>query len=131
VASSALRFRPTEEMLAALRERRGRERGEGSGRQGPGGAPEGRSGGFGFGGEGQRPADATLLWTVDEKGQLGALPVRTGITDGQATVIRGPRIEAGMQVIVGVSQGEKSGFTNPFQMQQPTSGPRRPPVPGM
>lgn len=125
----------------------GREAGRDSGRQaggdsgrgsGPGGTrtAAGRDGGFGSGGfrsDGagtERPffggaggffggrGDRTLLWYLDEGGQVRASPVRTGITDGQMTEISGRDLEPGLQVIVGVTEETTDGFTNPFQRQE-------------
>ena len=152
VANAALRFRPTEDMIAEMRARRQearenrpdslRERFDGrrdsirrgnqnGGQAGVGGGdrgsfgPGGGQGGFGgFGGQGR--AGMTMLWYVDETGNLAIAPVRTGITDGQSTEIVGRNIEPGMQVIAGVTQGEApTSSTNPFQSQQQRGrGPR-------
>jgi len=153
VANAALRFRPTEDMVAEMRARRQQARenrpdslrerfggrrdstrqgNRGNGQGGFGGGdqgsfgPGGGQGGFGgFGGR-QGRSGMTMLWYVDETGNLAIAPVRTGITDGQSTEIMGRTIEPGMQVIAGVSQGETpSASTNPFQSQQ-QGGRRRP-----
>jgi multidrug efflux pump subunit AcrA (membrane-fusion protein) len=69
----------------------------------------------------------TMLWYVDETGNLAVARVRTGITDGQSTEITGRNIEPGMQIIAGVTQGTvPTTSTNPFQNQQ-QGGQRRPP----
>ncbi|HMB89956.1 MAG TPA: efflux RND transporter periplasmic adaptor subunit, partial [Rhodothermales bacterium] len=153
VANAALRFRPTEDMVAEMRARRQQARenrpdslrerfggrrdstrqgNRGNGQGGFGGGdqgsfgPGGGQGGFGgFGGR-QGRSGMTMLWYVDETGNLAIAPVRTGITDGESTEIMGRTIEPGMQVIAGVSQGETpSASTNPFQSQQ-QGGRRRP-----
>ncbi len=136
VANAALRFRPTEEMMAALRERRqeGRPRpteasaDERSDAEGalPPGEDAGRS----------APEDSALLWYVGDDGGLDAVPVRTGLSDGQSTEIEeGERlsgvIEPGMQVIAAVtgssqSRSGDSSSSNPFQSQQQSSRPGPP-----
>jgi hypothetical protein len=57
-----------------------------------------------------------MLWFVDEKGQLSMAPVRTGLTDGQRTVVESPRIKEGMQVIVAVNtpNATSNAAANPF-----------------
>lgn len=140
VPNAALRFRPTDSMLAELRERRQRERAQrgqgdgesgrpepGSGRGfGGGGFPGGAPGGSGGMGQGRTP---TLLWFLDADGRLDARPVRAGITDGQFTEVQGRDLKAGLEVIAGVTQARQvSGTTNPFQLQQqqPRRGPMGP-----
>ncbi len=111
VANAALRFRPTEAMIAQLRSERGSERGGGEG-GGPGaaGASEGGTGGRrnggpgggggtsnggsrpgGFGGAsgfgGQGASGIARLWTVDDKGKLAVVPVKVGVTDGTSTEV--------------------------------------------
>ncbi len=151
VPNAALRFRPTEAMMAEVRERMQRQREQPTGdspdstrqrtgRQGQRedgggeGARQGRrqggEGGFGrgqggFGGFGQGRADITMLWYFDEEGNLSMTPVRTGISDGQMTEIRSRRLEPGMQIIAGVTQASQSSTVNPFQQNQ-QQGRRRP-----
>ncbi len=152
VANAALRFRPTEAMIAEVRERmqsqreerqanlpdsvrqqRAERRGQGSdGQQGGFSGQRGQrgQGGFagfgGFGGQGgQGRADVTMLWYLDEEGNLSMAPARTGITDGTMTEILSRRLEPGMQIIAGVTQASQSrSNNNPFQNQQ--QGGRRP-----
>ena len=71
-----------------------------------------------------------MLWTLDENGELDAVFVRTGITDGQYTAVVSPRISEGMQVVASiVTSSTKSSQSNPFQgTQQPR---RRGPPPGL
>jgi HlyD family secretion protein len=133
VPNAALRFLPTEEMVAQL-DSADRAAMQG-GRGGAGGAnltPEqrqqfaqaraaraaagGQGGGFGgFGGPGgggqrraaggARPSFAQL-WYQDKSGKLHVTRVRTGISDGRETVVE-PRdtttIKAGLSVIAGVT----------------------------
>lgn len=132
VPNAAIRFRPTEEMLAKLRERR-EERLAQSGTVpdsvrtgGPGGSSRG-TGGFRTG-DGQRPSNVAFLYYIDDRGELAAVPVRTGISDGQVTEIKGRDIQAGMMVIAGVTNAVQTTSSNPFQ-GQPVR-PRRRPGPG-
>jgi HlyD family secretion protein len=135
VANAAVRFRPTQEMIAEVRAKRAERQGE---RPGMGAAQAqnntgprngnfaGQAGEFRLreGGNGQRrPRDMTMLWYLDENGELAVTRARTGITDGQRTEIRGPEIKEGMQVIIGVTQTESSTNTNPLQPQGPMGGP--------
>jgi len=146
VPNSALRFRPTEEMQRALAARQ-EQAGPAGARARPAQAA-GPSAGNGAGdaaarparqaatsiagarvpADGARGAAPTLLWYLDEDGKVNAVPVRTGITDGQRTAITGPPfLREGMKVIAAVTTGSApTTATNPFQSQQ-RSGPPRPP----
>ncbi len=122
VPNAALRFRATEEMLAAWSERR---QGRGPGRES---STERQSSG------GQPRDDVTLLWSLDEAGVLKAMPVGTGLSDGQSTEIHAgirqdQEIEAGMRIIAGVTRSTESAAANPFQSTQQGGRPG-PPGPG-
>ena len=69
-----------------------------------------------------------MIWYLDEDGEINAVRVQTGLTDGQTTEVEGTGVEAGLNVIVGISQsGSSSGASSPFQtQQQPSTGPGRP-----
>jgi HlyD family secretion protein len=140
VSNTALRFRPTEEMLAAAGldangmpattgdSARGRAIPTDSAARAAFIAQRRATRGSTAGGSGsgsQRPTTATL-WFVDSAGKLAAARVRTGLTDGQKTEIQSPKIRAGMQVIVGTTSGQSSSSSasNPFQ---PQGGSRRGP----
>ena len=60
------------------------------------------------------------LYTLDAQGKLVATRVRTGISDGTTTEVRGDGIKAGMKVIAGMSATAQSAETasNPFQSNQ-------------
>jgi HlyD family secretion protein len=135
VANAALRFRPTEEMIAELRAE-GADKG-GAGRSGEGGAPRsfGGAGGAPGGGPPARnggggpPAGIARLWTVDEAGKLAVVTVRLGVSDGTSTAIE-PVVRAGgeeqvklaqgMQVITGVTEqsAADAAGSSPFQGSQ-------------
>jgi HlyD family secretion protein len=152
VPNAALRFRPTEAMLAEMRAKRvARMGGEGApGGPGAPGAPGGAGppggvgpgGGFGgggsFGGPGgggppsaamfqrMRADGAAVLWHVDDLGKLAILPIGVGLTDGQRTEVTGEGITEGMSVIVGTVVPEASTQpSSPFQSQQPSGGTMR------
>lgn len=140
VPNAALRFRPTESMVAELQARRQQMREErqasmpdsvrqrfagrdstARGTRGQGGfaAFGGGQGGFGGFNGGQGRSDVTMLWYLDDNGQLAAASARTGISDGQMTEIISDRIEPGMEIIASVTQTSDDGpSTNPFQNQQ-------------
>jgi HlyD family secretion protein len=134
VANAALRFRPTDEMIADFRERmearrEERERSGGdSTRAGGQGAGFGMGGGFaGAAANGDAAGGATdraMLWTVDEEGRLMIRPVRVGLTDGTMTEISGRDLEVGLQIIAGVTTAEESASANPFQQGTRQFGPR-------
>ena len=97
VQNAALRFRPTAEMLAALR---------------------------GNGERSSRSEGGARLFVLGEDGKLSVIPVETGLTDGQWTEISGEGLEEGMKAIAGVVTEDSPSTTNPFAAPQPT-GPRR------
>ncbi len=138
VPNAALRFKPTEAMVAALQARRAKmaaEGGRGAGATGQGAAGHGAAGqgaagqgagmhggGAGFAG-GAKP---TLLWYQDEDGTIGARPVRVGVSDGTVTEITAPWLQEGLQAVAGVTGGTVAATsTNPFQTQ--STGMRPPP----
>lgn len=116
VPNAALRFRPTEAMLASVRAQPG---GAGTGdRARNGGAGQGRAGA-------QQAPDTAVLWYLDAAGKLVRTRVQTGLTDGQRTGITAQGLEPGREVIIGVTQASTgAAATNPFQ-SQPMGGPRR------
>ena len=156
VANAALRFRPPDAMLTEARERMEKEFAarraamEAGGTATPGqGAVGGERGGMPSGGPGMgfpgggmpgaganghsangngandsRPQPTMLYYVKD--GKLAMMPVRPGITDGQATEVRGPFIEEGMQVIAGMTQATQATTSNPFQPAQQNTRPRPP-----
>jgi len=102
-----------------------------AGAQGGQGGQGGFGGGFGgqggAGGQGARPRTRTggpgTLWTVDAKGKLEPIRVRTGLSDGQRTQISSQNadVKEGMQVIVGsslASQGTSGPSTSPLTPQR-------------
>lgn len=102
IQNSALRFRPTPEMLKTLADIRG------SGRR-PAGAEAGARG--------------ARLWILGADGKLSVIPIETGLTDGQWTEISGEGIKEGMEAIAGVISEETPATSNPFA--GPQTGPGR------
>ncbi len=142
VPNTALRFRPTEEMMESLAMARGEagaDRAGGPEAQFPlrGGRPAGvnREGeplarGFGRGdrpggGDPMRPGPRGggrgTLWYLDDDAELSVTPVQTGLTNGIQTVIVNARadLREGQQVIAAVTTGTPaSNIQNPFRTQQ-------------
>jgi HlyD family secretion protein len=124
VSNAALRFRPTEEMLAAARrDRNGSEPdslGAHRGTDGERFAGPARAEGA------RRASDVAQIWYLDAQGQPAVARVRAGMTDGQETEISGPEVHEGMQAIAGIASREPdAGVSNPFQGGQ-SRGFRRP-----
>ena len=134
ISNAALRFRPTETMMAEVRERMQAQRTEREGNDSLRTARRGEGQG-GFGGQSafgspsgfSQRGDMTMLWYLDEEGLLSMAPARVGISDGQMTEVRSRRIEPGLQIIAGVTQAatQNQGTRNPFQNTQ-EQGRRRP-----
>jgi HlyD family secretion protein len=131
VANAALRFKPAEDVAVA-------EPATGSSaRTAQGGADRGAqraaAGGnaqrAGRAGRGSRTGSGSgTLYYLDAAGTMKAMRVRTGLTDGTTTVVRGPELKDGMKVIAGtaVAQSTENGSSNPFQGSASQSGARRP-----
>jgi HlyD family secretion protein len=67
------------------------------------------------------------LHVVDGNGKLQAIQVRTGVTDGSFTEVRGDNIRDGLKVIAGTTnpQAAQNESSNPFQQNnQQQRGPR-------
>ncbi len=133
IANAALRFRPTDAMIAAMRERlpaAARRSGERSAEAGTVAQQEDPSA---KGTDVATPEKATLLWYLD-KGELSTLRVRTGLSDGQSTAIEeigngSASLVPGLQVIAATTGSSQTSSSNPFQSQQ--QGTRSgPPGPG-
>jgi HlyD family secretion protein len=147
VPNAALRFRPTADQIAKLGDRNSttttdlgsadttrrspndstrsrlpndstRSRSDAAGgRTGAGGASTSRSG--------TRAGGTAQLWYLNAEGKLASMRVRTGVTDGKLTEIRGTELKAGMQVIAGI-MAAPAASANPFQQQAaPPGGPPR------
>jgi len=125
VSNSALRFRPTAEMIDELRNSHAAsEQREGSARPNMAGS----SGGPNSFRNGTAPSNFKRLFYLDSDGRLAAIPVHTGVSDGTSTQIDGPGLEEGMEIIASVTQSAQKASSNPFsgQQQQPRPGPPGP-----
>ena len=115
VANAALRFKPQGVTLS-------RADGEGPSTTPRSGNPQ------------QRRSFASLrmtqgtLYVVDETGTLKPIRVRTGITDGTSTEIRGNDLKPGLKVIAGTVQPQaaESQPASPFQNNNSNQQQRRP-----
>jgi len=136
VANAALRFRPDQAVMQAALERKRAEheaqRGEpGGARPDSTGGPRRPQGGGGVPGGNpvgeQVASDRGMLWTVGPDGRLDVVFVRTGISDGTSTVVKGRDLAEGQQVIAGVaSAAAAEASASPFQQQRQQPGPPRP-----
>jgi HlyD family secretion protein len=96
----------------------GANRQGGAAQPGAGFAAGGRAGG-----NGARRGAGGVLYYLDATGKLKIMRVRTGITNGQETVVMGKDLKEGMQIIAGVTGGtEATSTANPFQQQQQGGG---------
>jgi HlyD family secretion protein len=126
VANAALRFRPpTEE--GKDKEARGGGGGDAmtrAARSGQGGGPAGAAGqlpgGRGKSG-GQRPQ---TVYTLDAEKKLVPTDIRTGITDGRFTEVKGGNLKEGDAVVVGLSTSKVEGPPPMGGQGGPGGGPR-------
>jgi HlyD family secretion protein len=117
VASSALRFRPTDEQLAELKA--ARQQATSTATATTTAARSARTQNGARTGNGSSGA----LYYVDAAGKLKVARVRTGITDGTTTEVTGKDIKEGMRVIAGTGAATaqtaaKSATASPFQSGQ-------------
>jgi HlyD family secretion protein len=128
VASAALRFRPTDEQLAALKAERTAQQATTSSaasqpRTRTRTANANGNGGFGS------------LYYLDEAGKLKVARVVTGISDGTSTEIQSNSIKAGMRVIAGTTTAAqtasaKTTTSSPFQSGSQSGGQQQRRAPG-
>ena len=121
VPNSALRFKPTPEMIEKIRKRMEKRAKETSSSESS--SPSRRH----FDpnrflrllsrrGTMQVPKNFAVLWYLDEKGELRIVPIRTGLTDGKRTeIVWGRGVKEGMKVISGIIRrgavtGRRPGF---------------------
>lgn len=126
VTNASLRYKPDQETMAAVFDRKHSER---EALQDGSAAPPSSSRSDK---DDTAAANRGMLWTLDEAGELDLVPVRTGISDGTNTVVMGRSLEAGIQVIAGVSSSASStsNSSSPFQQQSSQGERRGPPPPG-
>ncbi|MFN8178600.1 MAG: efflux RND transporter periplasmic adaptor subunit [bacterium] len=140
VPNAALRFRPSQDMVAEMQKRRqaqaaqapdstkarwAEHRGQrGAAGEGAGASGEAHGGARGDGGAGGggRNGSIPLLWYLDDQGQVAAARVQVGITDGKYTAVEGRSLKEGMQVITAITRAAAQASSSPFQSQP--QGPR-------
>lgn len=110
IPNSALRFQPSEEMMAAFRERRQKEfaalpdslkelRKARTSNWQPG--------------SGRLPSDMRQVWYLDKDGNPTMEPIRIGMNDGTNTeILRSRHLQEGMQVISGAAGTAAANKTN-------------------
>jgi HlyD family secretion protein len=131
VTSSALRYRPTAEMLAQA----GITQGTAIGRRDSTLRRDSTRVGFAQSAQSREPRAQSRgsLWYLGPDGKLKVARVRTGLTDGQKTVVESDSLKAGMQVIIGTTGPSQtttattSTSTNPLQPQGRGPGGQRGP----
>ncbi|HEX6095733.1 MAG TPA: efflux RND transporter periplasmic adaptor subunit [Thermoanaerobaculia bacterium] len=126
VANAALRFKPDPAVILS------REDGEGAPAS-SGGRASARAARTAGG-----PSPSTRLrttggtvWVEAPDGKLKAIRVRTGITDGKFTEVRGSEVAEGMKIVAGTAQPQSAdgeASSNPFQ--QNNGSQQRGPRPG-
>lgn len=127
VANAALRYRPSEEILARFGAAPAVDSGSASPQ--PADAPRGgasgrRDRGLARARTGDRTGRGGSLYAVGPDGRLLSLRVRVGITDGVFTEVSGPGLSEGMKVIDGVVSTAARPAANPLS---PTPASRRGP----
>jgi HlyD family secretion protein len=124
VANAALRFKPADDAKVATVQTPQTATAAATGTAAPAAGTRQRGARTGA-----RPASGTL-YTVDEKGTLTPIRVRTGLTDGSITEIRGQNLKEGLKVVAGTAQPQsaeaQSGASSPFggTQQQQRNAPR-------
>jgi len=125
VANTALRLKPSQEMVQEMMKQFQARSGGAAGRN-PGAMPAGAgaANGNGFPGAGangmrKRPKDAGMLWALDGDGKPKPIRVRTGISDGQMTEVKAEEIKEGMEVIksINLSPEEQAAQQGPPRMR--------------
>jgi HlyD family secretion protein len=121
VANSALRYKPSDAELAALKAQQTKTSTTTTTTTGPAQQRANR-------GPRTGPSNFGTLYYLDSNGKLAMAPVRTGITDGTATEISGKNVREGMKVIAGTVSATQPAQTatsaTPFQPAGQQGGQR-------
>lgn len=134
VANAALRFKPADDANVVKTDTATTATGTAAGARGTAQGGQ-RAGGARGARTGQRTRNGGMgtLYIENEKGQLQAIRVRTGLTDGSTTEVRGRELKEGMKVVAGTAQPQNATATStaaasPFGggQQQQRGGPRGP-----
>ncbi len=126
VPNKALSFKPDAVTMQKAMEKRRRQMSESNNPDSTGGGgrltPSDNSATRGTG-QGRR-ADMTMLWYLDDNGELTMEPVKTGLTDGTNTeIVFSRNIKEGMQVISGTGSSTTTTTTNTSSQGPPRMGP--------
>ena len=126
VANTALRFKPDPAVVPS------REAGDGASPSNQGATTRTRAGRTAGGSSASPRLRMTggTLYALGADGKLTPVRVRTGISDGKVTEVRGRELTEGMKIVAGTVQPQsaESGSANPFQQQN--SSQQRGPRPG-
>jgi HlyD family secretion protein len=120
VSNSALRYKPTDAEVAALKAAR-----QATATSTTSTARSGRNG------SGTRSSNFGTLYYLDANGKLAVARVKTGINDGSTTEITGKTIKEGMQIIAGTvtptatTAQTSTAPASPFQGSQQQGGAQR------
>jgi HlyD family secretion protein len=135
VANAALRFKPADDAVVATTATAQTGTATATAAGTPPSQPAGRRrSGSGAGAAGRtRTGGAGTLYTIDAKGVLTPIRVRTGLTDGSTTEVRGRDLKEGTKVVAGIAQPQSANAAttsnaSPFQNnnnQQPQRGGAR------
>ena len=132
VSNSALRFKPADEELAALKAAR-QATSTSTTSTATSTARSGRDGGTRSGGSRTGSSNFGTLYYLDANGKLAVARVKTGINDGSTTEITGRTIKEGMKVIAGTASPTTTATAtaktstaagSPFQSGQQGGGQR-------
>jgi HlyD family secretion protein len=113
VSNSALRFKPSEEQLAALKASAKAPAKASTTSSGASAASPARAGRIA--GATQNRSSFGTLYYLDAQGKLAVARVRTGITDGTTTEITGKTVAEGLKVIAGTTSATATAAASPFQ----------------
>ncbi len=122
VPNAALRFRPTPDVLKAAGITAGSWRGAARDSSAKGVARDSTA-------RSSRPHNGATLWVL-KNGKPTPMRVKTGLTDGTQTAIQGDSLQAGMQVISGVTGGSTATTTTASPLQPQSNMRRGPGGPG-
>jgi HlyD family secretion protein len=132
VPSAALRFTPSEDVVAQLRDSRERNSAAGP-RTASADARRGEAAREGRGQRGanrERPANAGRIWVVGDGDVLSPVRVQIGINDGSRTAVSSDALKPGMRVVTGfetaAQAARQTGTNSPFGGANTRQQPRRP-----
>jgi HlyD family secretion protein len=115
IANSALRYKPSDAELAALKAQQTKT------------APTTTTAQHKHGNRGNGPSSFGTLYYLDANGKLAVTHVKTGITDGTSTEVTGKNVTEGMKVIAGnvSATTQQTASATPFQSGQQQQGGQR------